>query len=277
MTETTLNNMIINSGAQGIKNESEFIMDKDTVITHESAITVRSRSSSSIADKSASYYSDDAESSHDSFDTIATSKSDEKSQNEKDVIETNISGNNGAGGGGGRRRRALTVTQNSREIINNQQEDGEVEEEEEEEEEKITTTTTDIKDQSITTETTNYDHIQELQQSTSLLGNQDYSDSDSIEDDDDFTSRRHKRHESHRSTISSIYSVTSSASNYDLLLARLGSKDTSSSLDTINNTTAQQEIRTSFERVYNEAVNKGEDEDIDWGKLRVPLLLLVIC
>lgn len=219
MTEDN-NSVIIDTG---VKNETEttdnFIMDKDTVITHGSAITVRSQSSSSLADN----YSDDAESSHDSIDTIATNEI------EKDVIETGISQ--------GRRRRALTVTQNPRVNLDS---------------------ATEIQD-----------HIQELQQSTSLIGDQDDSDSDSnIEEDEDLTKRKHKRHESHRSTMSSIHSFVSSASNYDLLLARLGSKDASST--TLNKSSMDdgppQEIRTSFERVYNEAVCKGEEEDIDWGK-----------
>ncbi|KAG2201062.1 hypothetical protein INT47_010814 [Mucor saturninus] len=196
------------------KNSDSFIMDKDTVITHGSAITVRSQSSSSLADN----YSDDADSSHDSIDTIATNEI------EKDVIETGISQ--------GRRRRALTVTQNPR--VN------------------LDSATADIGD-----------HIQELQQSTSLIGDQEDSDSDqSHYEDDDTSVRKHKRHESHRSTMSSIHSFVSSASNYDLLLARLGSKD--ASVTPKEDTGPPQEIRTSFERVYNEAVCKGEEEDIDW-------------
>lgn len=255
-------------------NNTSFIMDKDTLITHGSAITVRSQSSSSLADKSA-YYSDDAESSHDSIDTIATNEDNNNSNNkksEKDVIETDISN----GGGGTRRRRALTVTQNSRANINNREEK-ETEENAETENkpsgESFSTTTTNTtavdNNQALHKNNEIQDHIQELQQSTSLIGNQNDSDSDSyIGDDDDEDSgerRRHQRIESHRSTISSIHSFASSSSNYDLLLARLGSKDGSSStLNTISNTGGPQEIRTSFERVYNEAVCKGEEEDIDW-------------
>lgn len=253
-------------------NNANFIMDKDTLITHGSAITVRSQSSSSLADKSA-YYSDDAESSHDSIDTIATNEDNNK-KSEKDVMETDISST--------RRRRALTVTQNSRANINNNQETKETEEHVKTENKpsgesfstNITNTNTTAVD-SNKNENEIQDHIQELQQSTSLIGNQNDSDSDSYigdnDDDDDEdpsgTSRRHQRIESHRSTMSSIHSFASSSSNYDLLLARLGSKDGSSStLNTVSNTGGPQEIRTSFERVYNEAVCKGEEEDIDWGK-----------
>lgn len=265
MTEAAIrsDNDIILDSKREEANNNNFIMDKDTLITHGSAITVRSQSSSSLADKSA-YYSDDAESSHDSIDTIATNE--DKQQGEKDVIETNISN--------GRRRRALTVTQNSRVNMNNQDEKETEESENKHSGESFSTTLTDnttsITDNAAQNNKNDVqDHIQELQQSTSLIGNQNDSDSDSyIDDDEDPSQRRHQRIESHRSTISSIHSFASSSSNYDLLLARLGSKDGSSStLNTISNTSGQQEIKHSFERVYNEAVCKGEEEDIDWGKL----------
>ncbi|GAA5815319.1 hypothetical protein MFLAVUS_008825 [Mucor flavus] len=207
--------------------KDNFILDKDTVITNGSAITVRSQSSSSLADKSG-YDTDDAESSHDSFDTIATTN-----ENEKET-ETN----------GVRRRRALTVTQNSRVEIN--------------------------------TINHNDDHIQELQQSTSLIvGNQDYSDSDSFIDEDEGEGT-HKRHESHRSTMSSIHSFVSSASNYDLLLARLGSKDASTTSLNIDHA---KDTSHSFEKIFNngtattatvEQQQKDDDsddlleEEIDW-------------
>jgi uncharacterized Zn finger protein len=80
---------------------------------------------------------------------------------------------------------------------------------------------------------------------------------DDEEIEDDMVERHH-----HRSTISSIHSFASSA-NYDLLLARLGSKDSSVTSET-------NEIKTSFERVYNEAhepheKEEQEQEEIDWG------------
>lgn len=230
--------------------KDNFILDKDTVITNGSAITVRSQSSSSLADKSG-YDTDDAESSHDSFDTIATTN-----ENEKET-ETN----------GVRRRRALTVTQNPR----------------------VETNTINHND----------DHIQELQQSTSLIvGNQDYSDSDSFIDEDEGEGT-HKRHESHRSTMSSIHSFVSSASNYDLLLARLGSKDASTTSLNIDHA---KDTSHSFEKIFNngtattatvEQQQKDDDsddlleEEIDWGNYiytyiytfrqgnLIPLLLLL--
>ncbi|KAI9365901.1 hypothetical protein BD770DRAFT_81671 [Pilaira anomala] len=211
------------------KKSEDFLLDKDTVITNGSAITVRSQSSSSLADKSGYNTEDDAESSHDSFDTIATTN-----ENEKEVESTTV----------GRRRRALTVTQNPRVVEMN---------------------------------SNNYhhddDHIQELQQSTSLIvGNQDYSDSDSLLEDE---IRTHKRNESHRSTMSSIHSFVSSASNYDLLLARLGSKDASTTSLTTIPKQSNEELDYDQEVIVAPAVvmdeNEQEDdekeEEIDWGKL----------
>lgn len=218
------------------KKSEDFILDKDTVITNGSAITVRSQSSSSLADKSGYDTEDDAESSHDSFDTIATTN-----ENEKVVESTAV----------GRRRRALTVTQNPR-----------------------------VVEMSSNNNNNNYhhddDHIQELQQSTSLIvGNQDYSDSDSLLEDE---IRTHKRNESHRSTMSSIHSFVSSASNYDLLLARLGSKDAS----TTSLTTIPKQSNEEFDYHQeegqdvvpvpavvmdeNEQEDDEKEEEIDWGK-----------
>ncbi|CAO3691715.1 unnamed protein product [Umbelopsis ramanniana] len=56
-------------------------------------------------------------------------------------------------------------------------------------------------------------------------------------------------------------------SNYDLLLARLEVQNNEITNDPKREEYEEQqieEIRGSFERVYNEAVSKGEEEDIDW-------------
>jgi hypothetical protein len=56
-------------------------------------------------------------------------------------------------------------------------------------------------------------------------------------------------------------------SNYDLLLARLEVQNNEITNDPKREVYEEQqieEIRGSFERVYNEAVSKGEEEDIDW-------------
>ncbi|OBZ83635.1 GTPase-activating protein GYP5 [Choanephora cucurbitarum] len=98
------------------------------------------------------------------------------------------------------------------------------------------------------------------------------SDSDSyLSNDDEQTTTRHKRNQSHRSTISSIHSYVSSASNYDLLLARLGGVNHDQIDTTKENGTTElafdtpsEEIRKSFDRIHHDAVTKGEDEEIDW-------------
>lgn len=195
-------------------------MDKDTVLTNESAITIRSNPSSLLD-------SDDAESSHDSIDTIATTEQ----KTEKDMIATSIP----------TRRRAFTVTQSNHDPDNIKTISGEE-----------NMDMVDIHGQ-----------IHELEPSIQSSHN---NDSDPEHDDDvQENLNKHSRDESHRSTMSSIHSFVSSASNYDLLLARLGSKDTpttsSTSLDT-----PTQEIRNSFERVKSDAVDNGEEDEIDWGK-----------
>ncbi|KAG1051043.1 hypothetical protein G6F46_008507 [Rhizopus delemar] len=76
----------------------------------------------------------------------------------------------------------------------------------------------------------------------------DKSDSE-IEDD-----RYHARHESHRSTMSSIHSYVSSASNYDLLLARLDNNNNNS-----NNSSSTALVNSSAEEL-----DEKHNEDIDW-------------
>lgn len=221
----------------------------NALITDGSIITIRSNHSS-IADA----YSDDAD--YDSLDTIA----EQQQQNEKDVIATSIPTANQQQQQ--RRRRALTVTQNNRPgdtdeakpvATNNEStQSGEGQ--------QPTATVTEAFD-----DLNLHDQIHELDD-TIIDGNQHLSDSDYDDDDDDDLVSGHKRHQSHRSTMSSIHSYVSSASNYDLLLARLGSKDTTSSTSTSTLDTPTQEIRNSFDRVYNDAVSKGEEDEIDWGK-----------
>ncbi|KAG0163626.1 GTPase-activating protein [Apophysomyces sp. BC1034] len=75
-------------------------------------------------------------------------------------------------------------------------------------------------------------------------------DSDS---DSETTGVRRQRNQSHRSTVSSVSSFVSSASNYDLLLARLGPPDTQHT-----------EAQPSLECIPNEPVHKGEEDEIDW-------------
>lgn len=216
----------------------------NALITDGSIITIRSNHSS-IADA----YSDDAD--YDSLDTIA----EQQQQNEKDVIATSIPIANQQQ----RRRRALTVTQNNR--PGDKDEDKPVainnESTKSGEEQPTATVARAFDDMNL------QDQIHELDD-TLIDGNHHLSDSD-YDDDDDLVSG-HKRHQSHRSTMSSIHSYVSSASNYDLLLARLGSKDTTSSTSTSTLDTPTQEIRNSFDRVYNDAVCKGEEDEIDWGK-----------
>ncbi|KAF1797508.1 rab-GTPase-TBC domain-containing protein [Mucor lusitanicus] len=219
----------------------------NALITDGSIITIRSNHSS-IADA----YSDDAD--YDSLDTIA----EQQQQNEKDVIATSIPTANQQQQQ--RRRRALTVTQNNRPgdtdeakpvATNNEStQSGEGQ--------QPTATVTEAFD-----DLNLHDQIHELDD-TIIDGNQHLSDSDYDDDDDDDLVSGHKRHQSHRSTMSSIHSYVSSASNYDLLLARLGSKDTTSSTSTSTLDTPTQEIRNSFDRVYNDAVSKGEEDEIDW-------------
>ncbi|KAI8366043.1 rab-GTPase-TBC domain-containing protein [Radiomyces spectabilis] len=95
-----------------------------------------------------------------------------------------------------------------------------------------------------------HDQIHELQTSCHAV-----TDSDS-DTDAEFTRRRH---ESHRSTMSSAQSFTSTASNYDLLLARLCQPE-----PVMTTENQVDEIRTSFERAYNEAVRTGGEDEIDW-------------
>lgn len=212
-----------------MEKRKSFIMDKDTVISNGSAITIRSNQSSLLD-------SDDAESSHDSIDTIATTEQ----QTEKDVLATSIP----------TRRRAFTVTQTNHNPIN-----------------ETTPAPAAVAIASNISGEKNMDmvdihgQIHELEESLIKSNHNNDSDSDSEEDP-----KQHKRHESHRSTMSSIHSFVSSASNYDLLLARLGSKDALPTTSTGTLDAPTQEIRSSFERVKNDAVDNGEEDEIDWGK-----------
>jgi hypothetical protein len=211
-------------------------------VSNESDVTVRSRSSSSLADKS-TYYSDDTES-HQSMDTIATEKSRENHHQQNDDNDENDEKSSA----NGQRKRGLTVTQQT--LDSNEQST-----EKEFQTEGVLVSGEYASNKDITNDMVDvYDQIQELQRDSD-----DYSDSESYTDDMMGT---HRRHQSHRSTISSIHSVISSASNYDLLLARLGSKDSFSTLPD----TQVNEIKTSFERVYSEAVTNGDEEEIDWGE-----------
>lgn len=235
MTETAIQNHVTDNNKED-----------DTLITDGSAITIRSNHSS-IADA----YSDDAD--YDSLDTIAEQQ---QQQNEKDVIVTSIPTSNQ------RRRRALTVTQNNRPGGKNDDESVATNSKKKVGEEQPDATATEAFD-----DMNLQDQIHELDDSL-IDGNHDLSDSDYDDDDDDDGDlvSGHKRNQSHRSTMSSIHSYVSSASNYDLLLARLGSKDTNSSTSANTLDTPTQEIRNSFDRVYNDAVCKGEEDEIDWGK-----------
>jgi hypothetical protein len=234
MTDTAIHNTTMETN-------KSFIMDKDTVITNGSAITIRSNQSSLLD-------SDDGESSHDSIDTIATIEH----PTEKDVLATSIP----------TRRRALTVTQTNHT------------------DSKITPITAtaaadaanaaDTADTAIVANASGEENmdmmdihgqIHELQES--LIKSNHNNDSDSEEQEDP---KQHKRLQSHRSTMSSIHSFVSSASNYDLLLARLGSKDASPTIATTTLDTPTQEIRNSFERVKSDAVDSGQEDEIDWGK-----------
>lgn len=232
MTETAIQNHVTDNNKEDT-----------TLITDGSAITIHSNHSS-IADADA--YSDDAD--YDSLDTIA----EQQQQNEKDVIATSIPTSNQ------RRRRALTVTQNNRPGDKNENEPVTTNNEKKLGQEQPDATVTEAFD-----DMNLQDQIHELDDSL-IDSNHNLSDSD-YDDDDDLVSG-HKRHQSHRSTMSSIHSYVSSASNYDLLLARLGSKDTNSSTSASTLDTPTQEIRNSFDRVYNDAVCKGEEDEIDWGK-----------
>lgn len=78
-----------------------------------------------------------------------------------------------------------------------------------------------------------------------------YSDSENSTED----VRYHTRNQSYRSTMSSIHSYMSSASNYDLLLARLDNNNNNAAF--YNNST--EELRKSFEK-------DNLSEEIDWGK-----------
>jgi hypothetical protein len=214
-------------------------------VSNESDVTVRSRSSSSLADKSI-YYSDDTES-HQSMDTIATEKSRENHHQQNDDNDENDE-NDEKSSANGQRKRGLTVTQQT--LDSNEQST-----EKEFQTEGVLASGEYASNKDITNDIVDvYDQIQELQRDSD-----GYSDSESYTDDMMGT---HRRHQSHRSTISSIHSVMSSASNYDLLLARLGSKDSFSTLPD----TQVNEIKTSFERVYSEAVTNGDEEEIDWGE-----------
>ncbi|KAI9257913.1 rab-GTPase-TBC domain-containing protein [Sporodiniella umbellata] len=91
-------------------------------------------------------------------------------------------------------------------------------------------------------------NLQQMDQETSC--------SDSENSVDNF--RSHKRHESHQSTMSSIHSFISSASNYDLLLARLDNNGS------VLNTSNFIQNSTEDLRSY---INIEEDkppEDFDW-------------
>lgn len=99
-----------------------------------------------------------------------------------------------------------------------------------------------------------HDQIHELEDQAH---NSDVSDSDSFHSDGEAKQRR--RHESHRSTISSIHSFASSASNYDLLLARLGSKDSPVS-------SAHSEQLNELTTITGENDDDIEQDEIDWGR-----------
>ncbi|KAI8885672.1 RabGAP/TBC [Backusella circina FSU 941] len=218
-------------------------MSQNNNVSNESGVTIRSRSSSSIADKST--YSDDTES-HQSVDTIATEKSKENNQQQQQNDSNHSNDTDFKSSTNGQRKRGLTVTQQT--LDNNEQNT-----EKEFKTEGVLTSGEYASNKDITNDMVDvYDQIQELQRDED-----GYSDSESYTDD---MMGAHRRHQSHRSTMSSIHSFVSSASNYDLLLARLGSKDSVSALpDTQIN-----EIKTSFERVYSEAVTNGDEEEIDW-------------
>ncbi|KAI8967703.1 rab-GTPase-TBC domain-containing protein [Mycotypha africana] len=236
--------VILDNKEQQQQHESGFLLEKDTVITNESVITLRSSHSGA-----SSRYSDDAESTdHDSFDTIAATE--EYSSTTKDPVSR-------------RRDRALTVTQESQQ---QQQQSDTIQKELHDLETMAATEAASIVPSS-SSSMLNDDDGRDINH----LEDDHHSDISSSDYDNDDVPRTNRRHEGHRSTMSSIHSFVSSASNYDLLLARLGSRDNATSLSNDNNSSTDtvDKVMVASKMDDKDAATSSidsiaDEDEIDW-------------
>ncbi|KAI7864581.1 rab-GTPase-TBC domain-containing protein [Spinellus fusiger] len=158
-----------------------------------------------------------------------------------------------------RRRRAMTVTQNGRpqqeiqgqqtQISEDESESEQEQDEQEQEEIELgrSTPNTSWEEHNEYSLSSIHHQIHDLHDISSSIAEESESDSEDV--------LKRLPHHSHRSTMSSVSSFVSSASNYDLLLARLGAHE-SAAMD-------KEDIEIPLDRVYTESTLKGE-EDIDW-------------